>query len=85
MYIIKCKPYVLEHDGIKSTVEEKAVYRHKIYKDKYYVQTYMNNSDDVRLFATKLLSKAKEVLVIVQKNWGDNFHIYDQATDKLVK
>ena len=85
MYIIKCKPYILEHDGIKSTVEEKAVYRHKIYKDKYYVQTYRNNSDDVRLFATKLLSKAKEVLTLTQKTWGNNFHIYDQATDKLIK
>ena len=74
-YIIKCDKINIVLKNRKFTCGERYVYKSKSY-DRYYVLNSMSsNDDDLELFMTEDLEKAKEILALTQEVWSTNFYI----------
>lgn len=84
-YYIKCEEYEIMLNGVPAKVVARALYQHKKYKDRFFVQAYPSHNKAVRLFTTRSLSRAKDVAKKVRKVWNGNFKVYEVYTDNEVK
>lgn len=74
-YAIKCDRSEIWLEARKFICGERYVYKDK-YCGRYYVMTSMYSyNDDIELFVTEDLEKAKRILALVHEVWTNDFYI----------
>ena len=73
-YAIKCDRSILTTSYCSLVCGERYVYKSKKY-DRYYVQSKYSFDDNLKLFVTKNLNKAKKILALVHEVWTTDFYI----------
>ena len=73
-YTIKCDRLIFTTRYDSLVCGERYVYKSKKY-DRYYVQSKYSLDDNLKLFVTKNLNKAKKILALVHEVWTTDFYI----------
>ena len=73
-YAIKCDRLIFPARYDSLVCGERYVYKSKKY-DRYYVQSKYSLDDNLKLFVTKNLNKAKKILALVHEVWTTDFYI----------
>ena len=74
IYAIKCDRLIFPATYDSLVYDERYVYKSKEY-DRYYVQGKYSLDDNLELFVTEDLNKAKKILALVHEVWTTDFYI----------
>lgn len=80
-YAIKRDRFILPATYDSLVCGERYVYKSKEY-DRYYVQSKYIFDDNLELFVTEDLEKAKKILALVHKVWTTDFYIIGINDDR---